>query len=520
MANRIHPATDETLQRIATAVERIAGANDLQWDEDAGRYTNDSVQRWLASMRDGKAYGVSIPKGSATACAKLGANAGIAAPTPGTSDTPAIDPYAGVGPFVHFDVNGYVDADGTPHVTAIEGDGRFARDGSNGNVWVLAPVLWQNMDETGADAVTLYISDTRLAGMGAQPQAYLPDGTLRPFMLYAKYVGSNDGAGMMASVSGRKPWTYNVSHDSLITQCANASTGYSGKSIADDWYVKAMFLVKYATKNSQSVFAGCTSYDVTAQVTVAESGTSRVIVSTANADKLVVGSAVMVGTANTDRNDATANDIVDSARIIGIEAYDSSNSAVTLDVAATFTTATTHYLKSAPWWTGACDDVEGDGSPTSCTSGKEPFKIQGIETAMGFYELLGDVIVSNTGSGWELCICYDSKKEAASVTSDYAHTGKYLPADGADSWKYPMYPSDAGGLLHGTGAGASQTTGMSDGTYTHKLATTGTREWLGLGGLRSGGIAGLWYVHAGSGLTSAWWDIGSRLSATGRALAA
>ena len=521
MANRIHPTTDETLRRIATAVERIAGANDLQWDEDAGRYTSDSVQRWLASMRDGKAYGVSIPKGSATECTKLGANAGIAVPTPGTSDTPAIDPYAGVGPFVHFDANGYVDADGTPHVTAIEGDGRFARDGSNGNVWVLAPVLWQNMDETDSTAVTLYVSDTQLAGMEAQPQAYLPDGTLRPFMLYAKYAGADDGNGMMASVSGRKPWTYVVSHNSLITQCANASTGYSGKSVADDWYTKAMFLVKYATKHSQSIFAGCTSYNITAQVTVAESGASRVIVSTTDADKLVVGSAVMVGTADTDRNNATAHDIVDSARVIGIEAYDSSNSAVTLDVSATFTTATTHYLKTAPWWTGACDDVEGDGSPTSCASGEEPFKIQGIETAMGFYELVGDVILNYDGSnGAEICICHDSKKEATSVTSDYTHTGKFLHADASSGWHYPAYPSNAGGMLFGAGNGASQTTGMCDGHYMNQISTVGTRAWLGLGNLNGGGNAGLWCVDASGALTYARWGIGSRLSATGRALAA
>jgi hypothetical protein len=339
-------------------------------------------------------------------------------------------------------------------------------------------------------------------------------------MLTARYwLSSHDGEA--ASVSGATPWTYNVSHNSLITQCANASTGYSGKSIFDDWYPKVMMLLKYATKNSQSVFAGCTSYDLSYPVTVAETGVTRVIVSSANAANLVVGSTVMVGTANTDRNNATAHDVVDSATITKVEAYDASNSSVFLDLSATITTETTHYLKTAPWRSGSTDGVEGDGTPTAAgrTSGKEPFQLQGIELMGGFYEVLGDVALSNTGDGWEICICWDSKNEATTVTSDYARTGKYLPADANDSWKYPTHPDSAGGLLFGTGAGASQSTGMCDGTYTNKAATTGEREWRGLGGLWDGGYAGLWCVLGDTGLGYAGWNFGSRLSGTGRAAA-
>lgn len=226
-----HVASEETLEEIAEILEARIG---LIWDDENERYTNESVHALVASRKDGLAYGVSIPKGSATACTKTGAHAAVAAPTPGIVGRPAIDPYVGLGPFWFAEVNGYVDEDGMPFVTAIAGDGRFKRDGSNGNVWILAPVLYWLMDESDEDAVTLSISDTSLAGMEAQPQAYLPDGTLRPYMLYAKYVGTDDGDGMMASVSGKAPWNYNVSHNSLITQCQTASTGYSGKSIADD----------------------------------------------------------------------------------------------------------------------------------------------------------------------------------------------------------------------------------------------------------------------------------------------
>lgn len=512
--------SEKTGKRIAAALETMANQSQLSYDATAEEYTQQSIKAMLDSYRNGLAYGVSIPKGSATACTKIGANAGIAAPTPGIVGRAADDPYTQVGPFTHFDVNGYVDGNGAPHVTAFEGDGRFRRDGSNGDVWVLAPVLWWLMDESDEDAVTISVSDTRLPGLNPQPQAYLPDGTLRPFMLYAKYVGVKGDDEHMHSYAGRKPWNRNVSHNSLITQCANASTGYSGKSIADDWYLKTMFLLKYATKHSQSVFYGCASYDVQCAPTVAEEGVTRVIVSKTNADKLLVGSAVMLGThtGNNDRNTASNFDVFDGLRITKIEQYDDANSAVYIDSPTTFDVATTYWLSTSPWFSGTLDAVEGDGtlSDAGRLNGKEPFKLQGIETMMGLMELLGDVIINGDAeSGWEPCINFDSRNEATSVTSDYARTGKYMTAGSSAGHHYPLYPSNASGLLMGQGDGASQSTGMCDSQYTSALGT-GTREWYGLGGLYIAGYAGLWYVGGSYALAYAFWPVGSRLSGTGR----
>lgn len=516
-----HVASEETLQRVANSLEIIANQKGLIWDDTSECYTNQSVAAMLASYKNGLAYGVSIPKGSAVACTKTGANAGIAAPTPGYIGSPAIDPYAQLGPFVHYDVNGYVDADGTPHVTAFEGDGSFSRDGSNGNVWVLAPVLWWRMDESDADTVSLSVSDTRLSGMEAQPQAYLPDGSLRPYMLYAKYVGVNDGNDVMASISGRAPWNFNVNHNSLITQCKTASTGYSGKSVADDWYLKVMFLLKYATKHSQSVFAGCTNYDFQYSPAVSESGTTRVILTKAQAANIIVGSSMMLGThtgTSKDRNQSYNHNVFSNCRIVKIEDYDTNNSAVYLDSAETFDVGTGYLFSTAPWFSGVLDAVEGDGTLTEAgrLNSHEPFKIQGIETMMGLFECLGDVILNGDATlGWEACINYDSRNEATSVTANYVHTGKYLEAGSSSAHHYPLYPSNAGGLLLGQGTGASQTTGMADSQYTGALGT-GTREWLGMGYLIYAGAAGLWFVFGSYALTYGYWSIGSRLSGTGR----
>ena len=518
--------SEKSGQRIANALERLAGVRGLDWDEEAGAYTNQSVAAMLADLRDGLTYGVSIPKTSAVGCTKFGANAGIANPTPGYVGHPAIDPYAGLGPFRHFDVNGYVDADGTPHVTAIEGDGRFRRDGSNGNVWVLAPVLWWIMDESGESSVTISVSDTRLSGMSAQPQAYLPDGTLRPYMLYAKYFGSDDGNGKMVSVSGGVPWTYTVSHNALITSCQNATTGYSAKSIADDWYVKTMFMLKYATKNSQSVYYGCNDYNYQIAPTVAETGVTRVIVSKANAANLIVGSSMMLGTHtsnNNDRNQSYNHDTFTNRRIIKIEDYDANNSAVYMDGAGTFNTHTTDLFSTAPWVAGSLDEVEGDGTITQAgTQNKhEPCKIQGIELFVGALECLGDVILKGRSeSGFEVCVNYDSRNEATSLTNDYTTTGTYLEASSSNAHHYPLYPHNAGGVICGQGTGASQSTGLCDSQYTYKQHASAEQEYLGLGYLSNAANAGIWYVSGAGAVGTTYWSFGSRLSATGRGRAA
>ena len=498
---------------IGSLVNALTGAYPV-WDETNARYTNESISAMLDARRDGQSYGVSIPKSSATTCTKIASNAGIANPVPGTIGTASVDPYVGRGPFRYYEVNGYVDADGTPHVTGIMGDGRFRRDGSNGDVWIMTPVLWWRQNASGEETVERYISDTRLSGMSAQPHAYLPDGSLRPYMLYAKYAGVLGSDGYMHSYSGFAPMTRNVSHNSLITQCRTASTGYSGKSVADDWYVKTMFLMKYATKDSQSVFAGCTSYNLNYAVTVAETGATRVIILKANAANLIVGSSVSLGTA--DHN----NSVFGHGRILSVTDYDENNSAVNIDTTTSFDTTTSLKLSTEPWRTGTCDMVDGDGSPTSNTSGKEPFVMQGIEMMIGCYEILGDVIVSNDGTnGWIPYVNHDSRNEATSVTENYTSTGRALPTTDADGAKYPLYTQVSEGLDFGSDTGGSTSTGICDQHYTQKLATTGTREWLGLGNLSGGAYAGLWCVSGNVALSSTNWGFGSRLSGTGRAAA-
>lgn len=506
---------NETFERIAVALEGMGASAVPKFSEETGRYDNASISAWLARMRDGKNYGVSIPKGSSTACTKTGANAGIANPKPGVIGRAAIDPYVNQGAFFFVEVNGGVDADGMPYVTAIEGDGRFSR---LDDTWVLTPVLYTLESETD-NAVNLTVSDTRQPGMKRQPAALLPNGAQRPYMLYAKYALSVYDDGKPRSVSGAAVKTRSVSHDGGISLMKTASTGDSLKVAADDWYVKTMFLLKYATKNSQSVFAGCTGYDITATPTLAESNTTRVVIAKDKADQILIGSAMMFGThtgTSTDRGYDYNCDIFDGARVTKKVAVDTSNVAVYFDVAKPFSTATTYQLATAPWNTGSCDMVEGDGSPTSCTDGKQPFVVQGIELGLGMLEVLGNVLIQYTGTGAVVYVNPDTKNEKAGSSPDSALSAGAFPGQAAEGWNYALYCKTVNGLMIHQGTGASTSVGICDGNYKVADTTVGWREWLSLGSLWSGANGGLWFVNGDYGTGGAWWYIGSRRSANGR----
>lgn len=513
---KTHMASDEQLARCADALERIAGASaGLSYDSAKGEYTG--IGAYFAARRDGKKYTVRVPLTASTACTKLDANAGIAVPTPGTRARAAVDPYATINAFSHVDVTGYPDADGRPRVRTIEWDAMFRRDGTAGNVLVMAPVLWWSyVVEDGGQSALLSISDSPLPGMVPQPEAVLPDGTLRECMLYPKYVMSDYG-GRPASVSGAQPRTRDVSHNSLITQVIQANgedESWTGKTLAVDWYLKVMFLLKYATRNSQSVFSGCTSYDVKRQPYAATDAADHIDL--AKGHGLLIGSAVMVGSEDVERGNATAHDVVDYAVITSIDASDEGFDRLTLD--RSVTVATTDWVKTAPWPTGSCDGVYGDGSPYDPLSGDEPFTLQGVELGIGAYEVFGNVVLHNDGtSGWRVHVNHDAVAETASFSASvHDDTGIALPSGDTTTWNFPLNMVDAGGLLCGSNSGGSTTSGMCDGHYTNPTTQAGDRELHSLGHLGLGSNAGLWCLDGTYALSGARWGIASRLSTTGR----
>lgn len=453
------------------------------------------------------------------------------------ADTPVTDLM-----FNGIEVNGYIDEDGEPHITAVKGSPEFSRDGSNGDVYMafLTP-FYKRVYTDEADGWDF--ADHQVDDLKPWDGAVRLDGTYRSFYFVAKYPGVLDDDGIVASISGRVP-IRSVSHNNQITKISPKGSQYCGFTSTDVAWGQWMFDMKFATRNSQSKLAGCTSYNYQYPAAVVEEDVKRIIITKSQAANLLVGSYVSIGygavsngTITLDRGQANIHKYADDVRILKIEDYDDNNSAVYVDASETFSTASVAlddtltspvYISTMHWHSGSCDGVsEPDGSPTSCTNGKEPFVLSGVELGHGGYTVVSDIILNGVYDAdtdvysQTPYIVNDNRKIAASITSDYTELGFSLPDTNAN-WKYisdqgydPRYPWV--GLP--VAANASSSTGYCDGLNTGNRVS-GTREMLCFGGLYYGSHAGLRLVYAYGALSAGCWLYLLRLSSLRRGVAA
>jgi len=515
-------AFDETLQRVAVAVETLAGQT-TELVHNGTEYTN--ITDWLASRRDKKRYTVIEPRYSdsqSSTCVRADAAEGLSC-TPATSTSEGSDGFKNESVCEHHDCNAWLDANGKMHVYAIRGqDNNFSLTPGLSptnvqmDVCVLTPILYYSFTQTDFTNIHSW-STSQLDGMHPQPGAFYADGDARGYMLYAKYAGGKDSNGKLRSASGLPLWNRNMSHNAVHTAGAARGTGYSGKTIVDDWYVKSMLMLKYGTKNSQTVFAGCSSYNLQYPLAKDETSVQRVILTDAQAANLLVGSYVMLGSATSapDRGSANAYSVFDASKILSKEALtgeDVGYTAVYIDTTA-FNAVAGTYLSTAPYHSGYCDSVLGsDGSPINRSSGKEPFVIQGIECMVGAYEVLADVILKGSPTQ-EVWVCYDSEDYDTSITADYVKVGEFTGTASADNWTKEF--TYAGGILLPQGSGADSSKGIGDPWYL-PAAGSSLYEWLGVGPLNYGALGGLSHVGGYYDLSYATWYFASRLSLIGQ----
>lgn len=527
----------EDLQETGeTAVNNIqAEANkQIQNITAAGGGIENALSNFFALRRTGKVYTTRIYKydtSTSPTGVKLNDNEGLVR-KPSTNTVIGQDDYREIGVFMHFPCNFTVDNKGFNHVTALQGQPDFRKTGKV-DVGEVTMSAWVGITDN-PEYVDYHYSDSPNEALGLRPmgESINPDGTISPFMIHGKYgAGDIDGvpyssAGLIlanGSQKGGKP----VSHTGLIAYMRKKGSMYVGTTNWDLFYKQLMMIILYATTNSRSVMAGCNSYSMQEMAAVAETGVTRVILPKAKANNYIVGSYVSVGdigsNTNKDRYYAYMHNLAYDVKILKIEPVDDTNSAIYLDTEPFNTTLTT-CISTMPWRTGSTDSVLGsDGSPFSNTDNKNPFKIQGIETGYGAYEVLSnvfmDIVTDEDGTPKrDVYICMDAsllttdmnvaktryKKVAAQVT--------YTAA----SWKYisKCFVDPALGIMVPTETKAGSTTGFCNGLYTDS-GTSGQREWLSLGRLSNGTVYGLWFLNASNGVGAANWYIVSGVSPNG-----
>ena len=199
---------------------------------------------------------------------------------------------------------------------------------------------------------------------------------------------------------------------------------------------------------------------------------------------------------------------------------DENNKAVYLDVEEGFTTTPVSIsdtvnapitMSSMHWWSGSTDKVIGkhDGSLTSNTDGKHPYRVMGIEDAVGGYIVYADsVMVFKEDYSKDVYIARRGTKhvtDEATIKSTYKLIGNIPANDGADFWIGDIGVDTETCAWFVKAVGSSDRQGWGDRCYAGGKNTSGTREDLGRGFLWNGAIGGPVFVACGLWLGGTHW---------------
>lgn len=512
------PAVDATLSIPGAPADAKATGDAIAGLASELNSLGRAIELYYQMRRTGKVYQTKLWKFSANPTSegeKLRDNAGLVF-KPSTDTEEGQDDYlSGAHPmFEWVNVNYVRDDDSTPRPTAIEGMDNYATTGAV-DVGVMQMGFWWKWDDSPDDHVLVTISDTPHPELGLVPwpECVKADGTILPWCIGSKYFSGIASDGLLRSQPGLLPELWQ-SHNNMITNYQLKGTGYWGAGAVRNTWQILWIAIKGGTKNSQSLFAGCANYGLQYQVAAATTGQTYVILTESQAQNLVTGSYVCVGTGPSgdqtllDRNLGYMRDIVPLACV---EKIDGAN--VYLDCDA-FDVPEGAYLSTMPWGSGSTDLVIGkhDGSRTSNTNSKFPYRVQGREYAIGAYAVASDTVAyllsDNSRDVYVAPRGVAHSSDWATIQPTYTLIGNipaYNDGSATDYYVGDVGVSTALGAWYPSAEGTSSATGFADRYYAGGDATNTQREYLQGGVLGGGSSAGSAFVDLWGWLGYASW---------------
>lgn len=484
-------------------------------EKSAQNALEQTIASQYAMMRTGKKYVTRLSKYSANTSSKgtkLEDNAGLEC-VPSTDTTEGRDDYANIPVFTWMRCNYIRDEDGFARPIALEGWPEYKTEGAYDVGTLHMTFYWAVEDhDTYYDVI---LSDTQYDGLKPWAEAVKADGTVMPYWIESAYYSTVASDGLLRSQPGKAP-AYNQSYNNEIENYQKKGAGYWGSSIARNTYAIIMFAIKYATKGSQSIMAGCNSYNTQVKCAVAETGTKRVLLSKQEA--FIKGGCVSVGVANkdsTDRSNASMHSIANRVLVKSIETVSvgsASYIALNLDINDTIDTTVDTYVSTMPQWSGTTDVVIGhhDGSAVSNSDNKHVYRIGGQEYMNGQAIIYADTVMEfQTDYSKNVYVAPRGAKHIGNSHEGFDLVGN-IPNSGAgaDYWSGDMHFDVEHGSANPCSIGGGDSVGTGDRVWAGGTGT-GLREYYSLGRLWDGSDAGACYVSCWHGLGDANWSYGS-----------
>ena len=531
---------EKALEDIRKAGEELSTYISVQTFVDVKQKTPhiDTVKNYYNLQRTGKVYQTKIWKFATNPTStgeKLLDNAGLEF-VPSTDTTEGKDDYLnGNHPmFEWVHCNYKRNDDGTAYPVATEYDSNYATTGAV-DVGAMQMSFYWNWDASNPEYDLVTISDMPNEKYGLKPwtECKRADGTVLPYCIGSAYVSGIASDGLLRSQPELKP-ERNQSHNNMITNYQKKGKGYWGAGAERNTFQILFNIIKGATKNSQSLFQGCTNYSFQYSASIQSTDTHTYFpVTNDQAKNILVGSYVSVGYGqlndtkngvNNDRGVANIHKYADDVKVLRIETLDENNKAVYLDIKTGFNTTSIKLsdtvnapitISSMYWWSGTTDTVIGrhDGSYVSNTDGKHAYRVQGREYAVGSYIVVSDTVM-DFQSDYSKKV-YIAPKGLAHSSSDATIRSKYTcigtilanpDGKGSDYWIGDISVDVNTGGWFPSAKGSSNSQGWADMLYAGGTSASGSRECLMGGRLRNGLNSGTAYLNARRSLSNARWN--------------
>ena len=523
---------------MAKDAELRSGIADLSARVDNLDFFHISLEDYFASLRDGKVYRVKIPKYSSnttTVCVKQLDNASLVA-EPSTDAVMGRDDYLDIPLFQWWHCNYVRLSNGTPVITAIEGDNKFKTSGTGIDVGSFGMSFYHKWSED-SEAYYWTISDSPNDEYDLEPWGEFVDegGNRMPYWCYSAYHGLWSQPNLPAYI--------NQSYSTCITNYQTKGTGYWGAGYDKFAFAHLMIMMKYGdlgAKSSQNIFKGCTDYNLQYDAAYKDSAAHTYFpLTSAQAANIAVGSWVAIGYAslntstgalNKDRGQATVKSKVSSAKVLKKETVTldgvdyvgiyldipDSSAFNTLDTDVSTTTYPDTYspamLSTMPWGSGSTDSVIGkrDGSLSSNTDSKHPFRIMGIEYMIGAYDVVADTVMY-INSNYDIDFWQAGKgavhsTNTTTISNTYTKVGT-MAASVRDASHFWIGDTElcGNGVYFASSQGSGNSVGCGDYCYYSMYNPPAWRECLLFGDLRDGSAGGLRYLLCNHGLAAAAW---------------
>ena len=484
----------------------------------------DMMERWFGNvLEDDRIHGEKQPlysKSTSMIGELTDDSAGLVC-TPSTETTAGSDPFAHLPQFWCIEVSAEKNADGSHEIFYVEhiDDTKDVRSGEH-LCWVLQKNTWKREWKDG-EYKYLKTRCHPASGYERWPEGTDRTGKVHEYMAHPKYYAGIGADGKITCGTGLKPLN-RMPHQTAVAKWRARGAQYAGASGSLAKFLDAMVRLKYGRKGNSGKIEGCTNYNFQYTAAISETGVQRVILTTAQAANLFVGSAVMIGVKgdSTDRNQSYNYSVCDGVLITDIKTVQidgTDYAAVYVDNGGkTFdTTANSTYFSTSPYYSGWNDNVLGrDGSRYNSTSGKEPAIIQGIEFMNGAYMIIADELCQwgkdeEGNYTFDLYKCYDQTKCGNAIDANYIKLDVptiVLPPDTPNwSWKYIPDNAICKDALWPDGVDASGSgVGVGAGFYCYPAASGVRASWV-FGYLSDGGVDGVACRRSSIWVSNGYW---------------